>query len=215
MGQVVPSGIDPADFVSKPSLGYFREQYPILKEKTVLLFLGRMDMHQKGLDMMIPAFAKARHTNPQLHLVLAGPNEDDSAMQLHHLIHEHGLVDNITMTGLITGKDKLAALQDADAFVLPSRFEGLSISLLEALYAGLPILATNTVGLSEEIARSGSGIIIERNVDTMTSALLKLGDADIRATMRGRGTDLILQNYTWNAIASNFVQSIQPALHTS
>lgn len=215
LGQVIPSGINPADFAEMPVRGSFRQQHPETRGKTLLLFLGRLDIEQKGLDLAIPAFANAIRINPNLHLVLAGPDENNGAAQLRQLITQYGISDAVTMTGLITGADKLAALRDADLFFLPSRFEGLSIALLEALYVGLPVLATDTVGLSEEIAQIGAGIVIHREAKEITQALLKLGDPEIRTAMRGRGTELISKKYTWRAIADNFIQSVQPIIAAS
>ncbi len=209
LGRVVPSGIDPLEFSPLPPVGAFRECYPKLKEKTLFLFLGRLDIRHKGLDLLLPAFAHLVKERPKAHLVLAGPEEDGSLSQLQQLLAQHQLHSAVTFTGLLAGAQKLAALQDADVFVLPSRFEGLSIALLEALYMGLPLLVTDQVGLCQEIQQIGAGVVVEPQLAGIARGLRTLGDPQTRARLRGRGKDLILRRYTWDAIALNFLAALK------
>lgn len=207
-GKVIPNGISPIEFSDLPSPNSFRDRYPILKDKLFYLFLGRLDIQQKGLDMLIPAFARLCKDVPNVHLVLAGPHEDDSARQVKTLAKQHAIEESITLTGLIEGKDKLAALQDADAFILPSRFEGLSIALLEALYSNLPVLITEHVGLCQEIAKAGAGIVVSANPDAIHAGLRQLTDYETRNIMGHRGRPMILRNYTWDVIAEQLITDI-------
>jgi glycosyltransferase involved in cell wall biosynthesis len=211
-GRVVPSGIDPAEFTELPRPGSFRERHPQLLGRVCFLFLGRLDVQHKGLDLLMPAFARLVEEYPEIHLVLVGPDEDEGAAQIHALAKRLGIESAVTLTGLLSGSDKLAALQDADVFVLPSRFEGLSIALLEALYMGLPVLVTDQVGLCQEIEHRGAGLVVAANTRAIYDGLHKLVDLGFRTTMRGRGTDLILRKYTWDSIAQNLMAQIEEAL---
>lgn len=208
LGRVVPSGINPIEFNTLPPIGTFKNQYPELEGKTYFLFLGRLDVKHKGLDLLIPAFARLVEHETNLHLVLAGADEDGGAAYLRSLIQQYNLTNSVTLTGLITGQDKVAALQDADAFVLPSRFEGLSVALLEALYFGLPVLVTDQVGLSREIDQVGAGIVTNVNEEAIYKSLCKLADTATRGYLRGRGRELILAKYTWDTIARNLIADI-------
>lgn len=209
MGRVIFNGIDVSEFSNMPQKGYLQELYPEIQNKFIFLFLGRLDVKHKGLDLLIPAFAKLHREYPNTHLVLAGPDEEGGKNEVLEMARQQGVVDSITLPGLISGQVKLAALQDADAFVLPSRFEGLSIALLEALYMGLPMLVTDKVGLCEEIRDTGAGIIVPVLSSEIHDGLLKLIDKDARMSMKGKGTELILEKYTWDTIAHNLVGQIQ------
>lgn len=210
-GRVLSSGIDPDEFRNLPAPGYFRTQYPQLLDKTVFLFLGRLDVEQKGLDLLLPAIAPLMREDAALHLLLAGPDEDGGRTALTQMADSLGIADRITFAGLITGVDKLAALQDADAFVLPSRFEGLSIALLEALYMDLPMLVTDRVGLSDQIAERGAGLKV--SLDSIHDGLRQLAAAEVRQNMRGKGSLLVRESYTWNAIAAEFMHNMQTELN--
>jgi glycosyltransferase involved in cell wall biosynthesis len=208
-GRVIPSGIDPTEFAPMPPPGRFRQRYSLPRDGVCFLFLGRLDVQHKGLDLLIPAFGRLARQNPMVHLVLAGPDEDGGADEVYRLAKQHDVAAAITLTGLISGQEKLAALQDADAFLLPSRFEGLSIALLEALYVGLPVLVTDQVGLSMEIDRIGAGKVVTANSEAIRAALEKLADPAERAVMCGKGRDLILHKYTWDVIATGLIDELQ------
>jgi len=208
-GQVIHNGIDISDFADMPQKGYFRELYPELQNKFILLFLGRLDIKHKGLDLLIPAFAKLHRQYSDTHLVLAGSDEEGGKDDVLGMARQHGVSDSILLPGLISGKIKLAALQDADGFVMSSRFEGLSISLLEALYMGIPMLVTDTVGLCEEIRDTGSGLVVEASSSGIYDGLIKLMDTDKRMSMKEKGTRLILEKYTWDTIAQNLLEKIK------
>lgn len=212
-GKIIPSGIDPNEFDTMPNYGLFRSRYPELQSKVCLLFLGRIDVAQKGLDLLIPAFAKLYQDNRDIHLVLAGPNTGNGFQQINDLIIKLGIKQAVTFTGMLTGDDKLSALRDVDLFVLPSRYEGLSIALLEAMYSGLPVLITDRVGLCNEIESNYAGIKVSCNVESIYSGLLQLTHVDLRDKMRGRGKDLILRKYTWDAITLNLVDMITKITH--
>ncbi len=204
-GVVIPSGVDEDEFTDLPDLGLFRLHYPELKNKTILLFLGRLDIQQKGLDLLLPAFAHAVSKDHSLHLVLAGPDEDNAILNLRKMIEELGILQNVTFTGLISGVLKKAALQDSDVFVLPSRFEGLSIALLEALYVGLPVLVTDRVGLHQTISQLNAGIVVEPDVNSIAQAIISLSDPQVRLTMQGRAIPLVRNQYTWDAITERLL----------
>lgn len=207
-GKVILNGIDPEDFKNMPPLGSFREKYPQLKNAIFFLFLGRLDVVQKGLDLLIPAFSRMLESNPNAHLILAGADDNNGVSFIQNLINIHNISSHVTLTGLLQAKDKFAALQDADIFLLPSRFEGLSIALLEAMYIGIPILTTDRVGLSNLIRKQESGFIVSPNVDAIYNALCKLGSSEIRSQLRNHAKELDLNNYTWDSIATNLIDEI-------
>jgi len=208
-GQVVPNGIDPNEFRDMPAPGLLFNYYKELEGKTIYLFLGRLDVEHKGLDLLIPAFSKLVNKYPSAHLMLAGPDEEGGEAKLHALVEEYQIEKHVTFTGLISGELKLAALQDADVFVMSSRFEGMSIAVLEALYMGMPVVVTNQVGLSDTIKNSRCGLVTPVSEDDVHEALVKLSNKDFRSTMKGNGTNLILENYTWDAIASDLTTRLR------
>jgi glycosyltransferase involved in cell wall biosynthesis len=208
--RVVPNGIDPKVFQKLPKKNYFRQQHN-LEQAMMYLFLGRIDAG-KGLDLLLPAFNQLLRVAGDSHLVLAGANERGYEAQVRHLAQELGLADRITLTGLITGRDKLAALQDADVFVLPSRSEGLSIAMLEAMYMGLPVVVTDRVGLWRQVEKNRCGLVVPYDADSLAGALKQMAAAPDRRAMGQRGRQLVASGYTWDKIARDLAAAIEGAL---
>jgi glycosyltransferase involved in cell wall biosynthesis len=209
--KVVPNGIDPKVFAERPPPGYFRKRFPELKDKLVYLFLGRLDAG-KGLDLLLPAFQLLAQKQRGVHLVLAGGNERGYEAEVREMIRKLDLAQHVTLTGLITGPEKLGALQDADVYVLPSRSEGLSIAMLEAMYMGLPVIVTDRVGLWREIAEKDCGYVVSLEESELAGALLKMANNSNRASMGRNGKALVAEKYTWDVIAQNLMEEVQAAV---
>jgi glycosyltransferase involved in cell wall biosynthesis len=146
---IVANGIRTADFENLPPKGTFRKKIGIDIDTPMALFMSRLDA-KKGIDMLLPAFLKIVKEKPQSVMVFAGA---DYGMQkkIEEFRRIYFIEENIKIVGLITGEDKLAALHDAHAFVLPSYSEGLSIAALEAMAAGTPLVVSKKIGISDDL----------------------------------------------------------------
>lgn len=213
-GVVIPSGIAPDEFKETPPRGSWRVQQAQLKNKSCILYLGRLNPAQKGLDMLLPAFAQLRRQRKDVHLILAGPDERGGEMEVRELIAALGIAADVTFTGMVDGLEKLAILADSDVYALVSPSEGLSIALLEALYMGLPAVVTNRIGLSAEIEREKAGIVVERDVAQIAAALLAMvNNAAQRREMGANAHRLVAEKYTWDAVAATLVEAVQARMN--
>jgi len=123
-----------------------------------LLFLGRIH-HKKGCDLLIDAFAKVANHNPDLNLVMAGPDQQGWSAKLKETAKQSGTADRIHWPGMVTGDAKWGAFYGADAFILPSHQENFGIAVAEALACGKPVLLADKVNIAEEIAEAGAGLM--------------------------------------------------------
>ena len=128
---VIPNGLDIKQY-SVP-------QPPPPLPKPYLLFLGMLDP-RKRIDLLIRSFSKAKTQHPELQLALVGGDNYGLKPQLLELTQSEGLFDSVHFVGHVSGDTKLAYLQHAELFVLPSAGEGLSLAMLEALACGVPCL---------------------------------------------------------------------------
>lgn len=128
---------------------------------------------QKGHADLLEAVARIVATAPPFTLQLAGdgPLRADLEDQVRRL----GLEAQVTLLGLVT-RDRLSAVLAAtDLVVLPSYWEGLPVSLIEALSAGLPIVASDAGGNPELVRHGENGLIVPAgDVDALAAALLEL-----------------------------------------
>ena len=141
----------------------FYMQYPRIRGKRVLLFLSRLQ-EKKGCDILIEAFAKVASVDANLHLVMAGPNQDGLKEKLQSLAQRLNISDRITWTGMLEADMKWGAFYASEAFVLSSHQENFGIAVAEALGCGIPVLISDKVNIWREIDAYGAGIV---NPDTV------------------------------------------------
>ncbi len=134
-------------------------RFPELREKRVLLFLGRIHK-KKGCDLLVKAFAKILATpDLNLRLVFAGPDQTGWASELHALADHLQIASQIHWAGMISGDIKWGMLRLAEAFVLPSHQENFGIAVAEALACGTPVLISNKVNIWREIEEDQAGFV--------------------------------------------------------
>ena len=133
----------------------FLSKFPECRGKRIVLFLGRIH-EKKGCDLLIRAFAEANSTHAGLHLIMAGPEQQDSRLW-RELAAQCGIAERITWTGMLHGDLKWGALRAAEVFALPSHQENFGIAVVEALACGVPALISREVNIWREIVESGAG----------------------------------------------------------
>jgi glycosyltransferase involved in cell wall biosynthesis len=114
----------------------------------------------KGHDLFLRAAALVLEEHPETRFSIAGDVlEPDYYQQLEGLVRDLGLGDRFQFTGGV--RDTLQHLQQADLFVLPSRSEGFSNAILEAMACGLPVIATDVGGNAEAVQDGVNGFVIK------------------------------------------------------
>ncbi len=179
----------------------FFDTYPHLEGKRVVLFLGRLHP-KKGLSLLLDAWAAEAQKFPEAHLVLAGPNDADTAQRLQGKIASANIANAVTFTGMLRQEMKWSALAAAEAFVLPSFSEGLSMSVLEALGAGLPVIVTRNCNMPE-VQEQGAGWEIAAEPFALQAALRAMlsQTPEQNRAMGRRGADLVAQRYSSDRVA--------------
>ncbi|WP_338844572.1 glycosyltransferase family 4 protein [Massilia sp. W12] len=146
-----------------------------------ILFLGRVGPPKGSVELM-RACAELAKEFPQLELVMGGDGDHDAARAL---AAELGIADRLKLPGWIVGADKQKLLDQAAIFALPSYFEGLPMSVLEAMASGLPIVASTVGGIPEAVTDQQQGFLVPpRQVAPLQQALHRLlADAKLREQM--------------------------------
>ncbi|MEJ1964431.1 MAG: glycosyltransferase [Gammaproteobacteria bacterium] len=138
----------------------FLRGYPELRDKRIVLFLGRLHL-KKGCDLLIDAFAAVAHRDHALHLVMAGPDQDGYRARLKRQPGERGLASRICWTGMLKGDTKWGAYHSAEVFILPSHQENFGVSVAEALSCRVPVLISNKVNIWREVIAEKAGIVAD------------------------------------------------------
>ncbi|MCX8036343.1 MAG: glycosyltransferase family 4 protein [Candidatus Sumerlaeia bacterium] len=167
-----------------------------------ILYAGRIDA-SKNCDTMLYDFVTywdaRRATGKPLSLVLCGANQ--LTLPRHPAIR---------YLGFVSEQDKWDAMAAARFLVLPSRFESLSIVLLEAWAVGTPVLVNSRCGVSMgQCRRSGGGLCFCNTDEFIAAADWLAGDDQLRARLGDRGRRFVLARYHWPRIVERYVEFVR------
>lgn len=208
--EIVPNGIYLEEFNPPPAPGQFLAAHPELAGKRFVLFLSRLH-YKKGLDYLAAAFAKIAPRHPEVHLVVAGPDGGAEAA-FQQDIAAAGLTDRTHLIGAMYGRERFNAVVDAACFCLPSRQEGFSIAILEALACGTPAVITTGCHFPE-VGTAGAGIVTELDANEIAAALNRvLSDPTEARRMGAAGQALVRSRFTWDAVAEQMEAAYGRAL---
>ncbi len=167
------------------------------------LFLSRLH-HKKGLDYLADAFALVAAQFPEARLVVAGP-DDGARGPFEQRVRAAGLAGRVHLVGPLYGPAKFAAMVDATCFCLPSRQEGFSVAVTEAMACGLPVVISDACHFPE-VAEVGAGEVVPLEGDRVAQALRRVvGDPELRRSMGEAGRQLVRSRFTWPRVAEQCV----------
>jgi glycosyltransferase involved in cell wall biosynthesis len=168
---VIPNGISLEELDPLPAAGTFYAQHPELQGKPYVLFLGRLH-YKKGMDYLADIFAKAAGVLPEIRLVIAGPDAG-AGEEFKRQIAALGLTARTHLVGPLYNRDKFAAFVDAACFCLPSREEGFSIAILEAMACGTAVVISDACHFPE-VAENRAGEVAPLDVGQLSAALTRV-----------------------------------------
>ena len=172
-----------------------------------ILFVGR-DFERKGGEVLLSAFRRVKEALPEAELRIVGPQ----GIADQEGVRSYGLLDK----RVEAERRKLEELfRTSDVFCLPTRYEGFSISFLEAMSFGLPCVSTFSEWSPPEMIEDGeTGLVVALDdPGALSSALLRLlQDRDLRRRMGAAGHRRVNSLFTWDAVVDRMESSIREYL---
>lgn len=206
---VIPNGVFLEEIDPLPARGLFQAANPQLQSRPFVLFLSRLH-YKKGLDYLADAFALTARRHPDVQLVVAGPDGGEAG-PFRNRITMLGLADRVHIVGPIYGTKKYEAMVDAAVFCLPSRQEGFSMAITEAMACGTPVVISEACHFPE-VADAGAGIIVPLNPARIADAVDRcLSNPELRYSMGLAGRRLVHGKYTWPVIAARMIDAYASA----
>lgn len=149
-----------------------------LSDRKGLVYVGRLDIYQKGLDLLLITLGIVKRCNTAgspVHLNLLGPGSIQDIKRLRRTLIENGLRENedVMLCGFVDESQKRAILTSAKFYVQLSRFEGFGLSIVEAMAEGVPVIISKEVPIADVVSDYGGGYVV---ADT-TQAAEKIIDA--------------------------------------
>jgi glycogen(starch) synthase len=184
---VIPNGFSPDLLAEHP------------KDHGYILFLGRLDINQKGLDIL---HAAIKRMPMGADLVIAGGGKDE--VKVRELFDDFIGKGTVDMAGYIRGRDKIDRLMECSFMVMPSRYEGQPVTLLEAAACGKPVIVSDIPELSFAV-EAGYGLAFKSDdpIDLAEKIQRLWADEPKRREM-GRAARQFAQEYSWDAIADKY-----------
>ena len=197
---VIPLGIALDEYLHLPPKGAFRSQFLNSSDKRIVLFMGRLTP-KKQPGLILRAFADLADEFESTIFVVAGPDERGHLSELERLSTVLGIAERVCFTGSLQKSEVVAALNDADVFVLPSLHENFGVAVIEAMASGTPVIVSERVGLASVVKRSAAGLVIQPTRDALRSSLRYVfSNPSVGEQMGKRGREVALKSFTWEHI---------------
>jgi glycosyltransferase involved in cell wall biosynthesis len=175
-----------------------------IPQKPVILFVGRVDDPRKGLDLLLKSFKNVLEKIVSILLVVGKGNQTDARTLATSL----GIQDNVFFTGFLDEITLKKCYALCDVYVVPSRLEGFGLTILEAMAAGKPVVATN-VGAITEIMKDGeNGISVElMEINGLSNAICTLlQNKNLSEDMGSRNANYVKKHFSWEKTAKETEQ---------
>jgi glycosyltransferase involved in cell wall biosynthesis len=173
-----------------------------------LLFFGRWDVYNKGLDLLLDAIAADASMRSSVRLQIAGRGSESDGRTLARLIERRGLARQVSVVGFLP--DVRSAIRAADFLVLPSRFDGFAQAVIETLAIGTPVIVSRRAGSSEYFGPEEGALVTDPDVSSLARTLrAALGSkAELRSAARAAHGRLA-RDFNWDAVARRWVEEAE------
>jgi glycosyltransferase involved in cell wall biosynthesis len=206
---VIPNGVKPLD-TSLVNRDAVRRDLGLNEDEIFLLSIGRLT-YQKGHEFLVQAMSNVVRRFPNGKVGICGDGPLRS--QLERQITEASLSDHVKLLG--AWEDISPLLASAEIFVLPSRWEGLSRALMEAMAAGLPVIATEVDGIKDLITNGVNGLLVpSEDAERLGNSILQLIDnAEMRKKIGAAGQAHVLQFHSMEDMCRKYYDLMLRFLH--
>ncbi|MGQ1837345.1 glycosyltransferase family 4 protein [Kocuria turfanensis] len=195
--EVIGNGLDTRALEIRPQLG------------RNVVFIGRLDVPDKGIDFLMDAWERAyQQVDGDLLIIGAGPDEN----LVREMVENKGLQARVRFVGWVDGTRKFQLLGEARLVVVPSRKESFGLVAIESLATGTPVIAFNIPGL-REVVPTGSGWLVEPFDTAALAAEIALRyNSSEDLTVAGREGRQSVAQYDWDVAAAQQAAAYQRAL---
>jgi len=196
------NGFEPADVCDEATLRWDE------RGTAKLFFLGRLDEHNKGLDLLLDAVAELQD-HAVARLVLQGPDWGDGE-RLRARARRLNLNGRARFLEPDYASSPAALIAAHDVFCLPSRFEGFGLSAVEAMLAGRVLLVSDVAGVAPHVSTSGCGVVVTPHRDAVVGGIRTLIARRAEWKSMGlAGRRYALEHFRWPAIAAAALREYQ------
>lgn len=203
---IVPNAIRASVFSNFQARGFLRMQFGIPDNAQILLFLGRITQIKRP-DIALDVLAVVQSLGREVHLVIAGPDEDGMIPKLRAQAQELVCHNKLHFTGLLEKEGVIGALADADLLLMPSEItENFGLSAVEAMAAGVPILVSDGVPVGHWAMKAGAGRVVPCTKEAFQQAAIELlSQPDELKELGKMGQELVKQRFDVSVVTQQML----------
>jgi glycosyltransferase involved in cell wall biosynthesis len=180
--------------------------YSPAKKKKHILFLGRIELNQKGLDLLLEAYSRS-YKQLNYPLIIAGSGSSGEEHNLKAMIDSLRLKSHVMFVGRADQKMKKRLFEESLLLVLPSRFETCSMVALEAMRHSIPLLTFDIEGL-EWIPKDCRYVTRTLNADSLAKSMISITSNLKRQHEQIKNGLVLTRDLSWDSAAAQYAQFI-------
>lgn len=173
---VIPTGV-PIEKFNQGDRQWLREHYDIPEKNRILLFVGRLTK-EKNLDFLLDAFKEIHQQTPDTSLVITAQGPMEAELKKHAVRLGLDLKQDVIFTGALPFDTLVNVYFSADLFVFSSVTETQGLVLIEAMAAGLPVVAVRAYGVQDMVDDGVNGYLTPCSIPEFSQAVCKLLEDD-------------------------------------
>lgn len=179
------------------------------KDKTELVYVGRLAVFHKGLDILLEAVSLVKDylINESCTISIYGPSSEDEMKKIELIIDGYNLHNIVNLHPAVCGAEKENVLLCADIFIQTSRFEGMPMGILEAMSYGIPCIITKGTTLGGFVEHYDSGWVAETNAESISETIKKaILDRENWKNKSFNARNLVENEFSWEKVSSETVK---------
>lgn len=180
--------------------------------RPLLLYIGQLT-RRKGPDLVVEAMPAVVARYPEAEFAFVSHNPAEQAV-LQARAEELGVANNLRFLGQVTEEDKIALLRACDAYLLPTRYEGFGLPLLEAMACGAPIVSSDIPVVREIVQDGVNGLLVPReDSGALAAAVLRLlEDGELRGKLVAGGERILRERYDGARLVDQVLRCYEEAI---
>ncbi len=204
---IMPNGVD-LEF----DYGINKKNNYKKNNEITFLYIGRIDIYQKGLDIVLNAFKKIQLKTPlKLNLIIAGPSVKFNTYILKRKTDNLKL-KNVTFLDYVNDKKKAKLFEKADYFLHISRFEGMARAAREAIANNIPLIASYESNFGSWVEKYNLGFACNVSSESLINALEKAISINNKYNLLVNNVISYKKKYNWKYVAENIVNAYKECL---
>ena len=179
-------------------------------DKISFVYIGRLDYHIKGLDIMLDAFKLLANSpySDMCELRIYGPDYQGRYAHVEQMIAERSLNELVTLNPPVFGDDKKKVLLESDVFIQTSRTEGMPMGILEALSYGIPCLVTVGTTMGYFIEKHNAGWVAKTTPQSVFENVIRVINERNTLSEKSNGAiELITNNFAWDKVTDDNIKA--------